>query len=97
VAPTGATRDVVGSVIGYNFAGLTPGEVETLVVYTNAQGANTGGAVSIQNGTAGYNVGISVAPEPLPLALCGTGLAIVGMAGRRRALLKRRREALKKP
>ncbi len=76
-APTGATRDTIGAVIGYDFLGLTPGDVETLVVYTNAQGANTGGAVSIQDGTAGYNVGISAAPEPVSATLLPIGLAFL--------------------
>jgi hypothetical protein len=72
-----ATRDSLGAVIGYDFAGLTPGDVETLVVYTNARGADTGGAVSIQDGTAGYNVGLSAAPEPRSATLLGGGLAFL--------------------
>jgi hypothetical protein len=76
-APTGATRDVIGSVIGYDFTGLQAGNVETLVVYTNSVGATPGGVVSIQDGTAGYNVGISPSPEPASLALSGSGLAIM--------------------
>jgi hypothetical protein len=77
VAPTVATLDTVGTVIGYDFVGLTSGEVETLVVYTNAQEADAGGAVSIQDGTAGYNIGISPAPEPVSAALLGGGLAFL--------------------
>jgi hypothetical protein len=91
VAPTFATLDSKGSVIGYAFAGLTNGQVETLVVYTNAYGANDGGAVSIQDGTAGYNIGISLAPEPRPVALLSGGLAFLAfllVAGRRRALMR---------
>jgi hypothetical protein len=84
--PTSASRDSVGQVIGYNFAGLTKGDVETLVIYTNAVGANYGGRVSIQNGTAGYNVGISVAPEPFSATLFGAGLALLAVGvGRRHA------------
>ena len=78
-APIGATRDILGSVIGYNFAGLTPGQLETLVVYTNAQGAYAAGAVSIQNGTAGYNTGLSPVPEPAVAALTGVGLILFGL------------------
>jgi hypothetical protein len=83
-APTDATRDTLGAVIGYDFLGLTPGEVETLVVYTNAQGADTGGAVSIQDGTAGYNVGLSAAPEPVSATLLPIGLALIIFVEHRR-------------
>lgn len=75
--PTSATRNAGGSVIGYTFAGLTPGQGETLVIYTNAQGANANGTVSIQDGTAGYNVGLSPAPEPLPANLSVSGLCVL--------------------
>jgi hypothetical protein len=90
--PTSATRDIVGSVIGYSFTGLTPGEVETLVVYTNGTDVNSSGRVSVQDGTAGYNTGISLAsaPEPTTVALLGSSLAVLGAAGRRRG----RRKAL---
>jgi hypothetical protein len=87
--PTTASRDTLGQVIGYNFTGLTNGDVETLVVYTNAVGANYGGAVSIQDGTAGYNLGINVAPEPRSTALFTGGFAFVAfflMVAQRRAL-----------
>lgn len=88
--PINATRDTtLDSVIGYQFAGLTPGQVETLVIYTNGQGANYGGTVSVQDGTVGDNVGLSTGPEPVSLNLVGGGLALL--------LLKRCRKALKKP
>jgi hypothetical protein len=79
--PTGATRDSLGSVIGFNFAGLTPGQVETLVIYTSGVGAAPGGTVSLQDGTAGYNVGIlpTSVPEPLSASLAMGGIAFVGL------------------
>jgi len=83
VAPTAATLDTTGSVIGYDFVGLTPNRVETLVVYKNARGVDNGGAVSVQDGTAGYNVGISVIPEPFSAILLGGGLALLGVLRRR--------------
>jgi len=89
--PTSASRDSVGQVIGYDFAGLAPGEVETLVIYTNAVGANYGGALSVQDGTAGYSLGISVAPEPRSATLFTGGFAFVAfllVMVQRRALLK---------
>jgi len=76
-APTDATRNTLGTVIGYGFLGLTAGDVETLIVYTNAHGANTGGTVSIQDGTTGDNVGISAAPEPVSATLLPIGLAFL--------------------
>lgn len=36
--PIDASHDVIGSVIGREFAGPVPGQVETLVVYTNGSG-----------------------------------------------------------
>jgi hypothetical protein len=90
-APTGATRDTSGAVIGYNFVGLTPGDTETLVVYTSAKGAEPGGALSIQNGTAGDAPGISVVPEPAAMGGLSGGLAMCSawwLAGKRRRARK---------
>jgi hypothetical protein len=90
--PTLASRGPApGQVIGYTFAGLTQGDVETLIVYTNAVGANYGGRVSIQDGTAGYNAGIDVAPEPRSASLFTGGFAFVAfflLVAQRRALAK---------
>jgi hypothetical protein len=79
VAPTSSTKDTLGDVIAFNFTGLTPGDVETLIVYTNIVNA-TPGLVSIEDGSAGYGVGISpgAAPEPMSMSLLGGGLALLG-------------------
>jgi hypothetical protein len=76
-APTKATRDKFSSVIGYDFFGLTQGDVETLIVYTNGRAVDTDGTVSIQDGTTGDNVGLSMAPEPLSATLLPIGLAFL--------------------
>ncbi len=77
--PTNATRDAAGNVIGYGFSGLTPGQVETLVIYTNGQGVALDGAVSIQDATAGYSVGLSLVPEPKSAAFLAAGLGVLCM------------------
>jgi hypothetical protein len=86
VAPTGATRSSNPStVIGFNFTGLTPGQVETLVVYTSVTGAEPGGYLSIQDGTAGDAVGISVlVPEPAEMGLLTGAWALLGALWLRR-------------
>jgi len=83
-APVTATRDAAGGVVGFNFAGLTPGQVETLVVYTNWTQPLTVGTVSIINGTSGYAAGLEPAPEPVTMSLLGGGLAVLGLLRFRR-------------
>jgi hypothetical protein len=83
-APTAATRDTLGAVIGYDFLGLTAGDVETLIVYTNGRAVDTNGTVSIQDGTAGYNVGLSMGPEPVSATLLPLGLAFLIFVQHRR-------------
>jgi len=78
-APVLATRDAAGGVIGFNFAGLMPGQVETLVVYTNWAGQLSNGTVSIINGTSGYAAGLQPIPEPVSIGLLGGGLALLGL------------------
>jgi len=73
----------VTGVIKYEFApspgpGLTTGQVETLVVYTNWTGSVMTDNISIQNATAGNGLGLSPTPEPMSLSLLGGGLALLG-------------------
>jgi hypothetical protein len=82
VAPNVATKDSLGDVIGFNFGpatGLTPGQVETVIVYTNDTSASATGLVSIENGSAAFNTGITPSvPEPMSMSLLGGGLALLG-------------------
>ena len=91
VAPIGATLSAQGTVIGFTFTGLTPGQVETLVVYTCGTGAEPGGALSIQDGTAGDAPGISVIPEPAETGTLSGAFAMCGAwwLGRKRQTARR--------
>jgi hypothetical protein len=83
----------VGDTVKYTFApvpagpgpGLTPGEIETLVLYTNASSGVGPDLISIQDGSSGNGSGLSPAvPEPMSMSLVGGGLALLGMLRFRR-------------
>jgi len=80
-----SVNESVGGTVRYTFApppsgsGLTPGEVETLVLFTNSTSPVIPDGISIQNFSAGNGVGLAPGvPEPMSMSLLGGGLALLG-------------------
>ena len=97
MAPIDAKSNTSGSVITYDFTGVTPGSAsDQLIIRTNGFGY-TSGTMSLQDGSAGSGVGysptaVSAAPEPGTWALMLGGVGLIGLMLRGR--LARRRDGL---
>ena len=94
VAPIDAKSNTSGSVLTYDFTGVTPGaSSDTLIIRTNGLGF-TSGTMSLQDGSAGSGTGfsptaVSAAPEPGTWALMLGGVGMLGLMLRGRQARRR--------
>jgi hypothetical protein len=84
VVPASVDRSLDGNVIGFNYIPVALVAGQNTVVFeiqTNAKFFSAG-TVSVQDGTSGFAAGFapSAVPEPISMALLGTGLIVIGFS-----------------